>query len=178
MFDVTKIRKLRKERNLSLQELSKKSGVSLAMISQIERGKADPTITTLYKLCKGLDITIGSLVMDEPEPQRIVRRDHRKTIFLPNSKAKYQLLTSSLRTNLEMIMVELEPNEQDRQLISHTGEECGFVLKGELTVVLDDEEFVLNEGDSITFNSSIPHRFINQGNETCISIWAMTPPSF
>ncbi|MBO8156993.1 MAG: helix-turn-helix transcriptional regulator [Bacillaceae bacterium] len=177
-FDIRKIRELRKVKNLSLQELSKRSGVSAGMISQIERGNADPTITTLYKLCKGLDITIGELLLNDVHSDLVVRKSERKIMTLPDSKATYQLLTSGIRTNLEMIMVELEPNQQDRQLISHKGEECGFVLKGSLTVVLGDEEYHLNEGDSITFNSSIPHRFINNGSGTSISIWAMTPPSF
>lgn len=178
MFDGTIIRKLRKEKNLSLKELSEKSGVSIAMISQIERGNADPTMTTLYKICEGLNTTITSLIVGEQKPERVVRKNSRRTLFLPNSKVKYQLLTSHLKKNLEMILVELEPKQQDRQLISHQGEEVGFILQGQLTIILGDEEYVLEEGDSITFESTIPHRFINHGDEKSVSIWTMTPPSF
>jgi transcriptional regulator with XRE-family HTH domain len=185
MFNGTKLRNLRKEKGMSLQELSACSGVSAGMISQIERGNADPTMTTLYKICKGLNITLAALIDDEKEQddvvqfdRRVVRRDLRKTIILPNSKVKYQLLSSSLKNDIEMLLVELEPNQQDRKLITHHGEECGFVMQGKLLVILGEEEYLLNEGDSISFKSTIPHRFINPGNEKSISIWAMTPPSF
>lgn len=178
MFEGAKIRQLRKSKKLSLTELAQKSGVSAATISQIERDNVDPTMTTLYKICTALDVTLASLIMENETSERVVRKNNRRTMFLPNSKVKYQLLTPGIKDNLEMILIELEPQQQDRKAITHTGEECGFVLQGELVVVLDDEEYVLEAGDSIYFDSSLPHRFINRGKETCISIWAMTPPTF
>jgi transcriptional regulator with XRE-family HTH domain len=178
MFDGTKIKRIRQKQNLSLKQLSESSGVSVGMISQIERMKTDPTMTTLYKLCKGLNITIASLFTDTEESQRVVRSDNRKTIMLSNSKVKYQLLTPNSKGELEMLLVELEPGQEDRQGITHTGEECGFVIKGQITVVLGEEEYILNEGDSIHFSSTIPHRFINHTEESSVSVWAMTPPSF
>lgn len=178
MVDRSKLRKLRKEKKLSLQELSNKSNVSVGMISQIERGNTDPTITTLYKLCKGLEIPITSLFEGDEEPQRVVRKNNRKTMFLPNSKVKYQLLTPNLRNSLEVLHVEIEPGQEDRELIFHQGEECGYVIQGQLTVVLGEEEYLLEEGDSIHFSSTTPHRFINRGDKVSISIWSMTPPGF
>lgn len=178
MFDGSKLKEIRVAKGLSLQQVSQGSGVSVGMISQIERRKADPTMTTLYKLCKGLNITIASLFTETEESQHIVKKENRKTIMLANSKVKYQLLTPNQKGELEMLLVELAPGQEDRQGITHYGEECGFVISGQLTVVLGDEEFMLNEGDSIHFNSSIPHRFINRTEEPALSVWAMTPPSF
>lgn len=163
---------------MSLEVLAQKSGVSAATISQIERNNVDPTLTTLFKICKALDVTLASLIADVETPERVIRKNNRKTMLLPNSKVKYQLLTPGFRNQLEMLLIELEPQQQDRQMITHTGEECGYVLQGQLVVVLDDEEYVLDAGDSIYFDSSIPHRFVNRGNEKCVSIWAMTPPTF
>ncbi|MEI3614212.1 cupin domain-containing protein [Pseudogracilibacillus sp. SO30301A] len=178
MLDGNKFRVIRKKHGLSLQQLSDKSGVSVSMISQIERNNVDPTMTTLYKLCQGLDITIASLFTSSDVEDRVVKKDERKTIVLPNSKLKYQLLTPNTKGDLEMLLIELEPGQEDRQMINHHGEECGFVLKGKLTVILDEKEYLLHEGDSIYFNSDIPHRFINQHDEKSVSIWAMTPASF
>lgn len=178
MFEGTRLRQLRKGKKLSLQELAKKSGVSAATISQIERDNVDPTMTTLYKICTALNVTLASLITDNETSERVVRKNNRKTMFLPNSKVKYQLLTPGIKDDLEMILIELEPGQQDRQVITHTGEECGYVLEGQLVVVLDDEEYELEAGDSIYFDSSLPHRFINRGEEKCISVWAMTPPTF
>ncbi|WP_164667338.1 helix-turn-helix domain-containing protein [Virgibacillus doumboii] len=178
MFDGSIIKKLRKQKNLSLNELAIKSEVSMATISQIERGNTDPTITTVYKLCKGLDTTIATLIAGDDEPDGVVRKDNRKTITLPESKVTYQLLSSPLKQNLEMVLVELNPHQKDRKLVTHKGEECGLVLQGKLVVMLGNEEILLEEGDSITFNSMTPHRYINPTGEKSISVWAMTPPDF
>ena len=71
-----------------------------------------------------------------------------------------------------------EGEESSGDLVVHEGEECGLVIKGRLLVKTAENEYILEEGDSIYFNSTIPHRYINIGNDTCESVWAMTPPSF
>lgn len=177
MLDGAKLREIRLQSELSMQQLSDKSGVSVAMISQIERNKTDPTMTILYKICHGLEITIASL-FSTTEEEVVVKKTERKSIVLPNSKLKYQLLTPSVKGDLEMLLIELNPGQEDRQMIHHHGEECGFVLQGKLTVILDKKEYYLDKGDSIYFRSDIPHRFINEHDEKSISIWAMTPASF
>ncbi|MEC5423102.1 XRE family transcriptional regulator [Virgibacillus sp. C22-A2] len=174
MFDETKIKSLRGEQNLSLKQLSEKSGVSVSMISQIERKKTDPTLTTLYKICKGLDVSISSLLQNDDHTTHIIRADKRKTLTFPQSHSKYELLTPITDGTIEMIIIHLEPGQEEKQLIEHSGEECGHVLKGEMTVLLGDTKHILNEGDTIRFKSTVPHRFFNHTEETTISIWAMT----
>lgn len=174
MFDGTKIRDLRTAQNLSLKALAEKSGVSVSMISQIERRTTDPTLTTLYKLCKGLDVSISSLLENDEQSTHIIRKEERKTLTFPLSHSKYQLLTPITEGTIEMIMIHLEPGKENQQLIEHSGEECGLILKGQMTVVLGNNEYILNEGDSIRFKSTIPHRFFNHSNETTVSVWAMT----
>lgn len=174
MFDGTKIRDLRLTQNLSLKELAERSGVSISMISQIERRNTDPTLTTLYKLCKGLDVSISSLLENDEQSTYIIRKNERKTLTFPQSHSNYQLLTPITEGTIEMILIHLEPGQDEQQLVEHSGEECGFVLKGKMTVILGDKEYILEEGDSIRFKSTIPHRFFNHSNETSISIWAMT----
>lgn len=174
MFDGQKIKKLRSEQSLSLKDLSDRSGVSISMISQIERRNTDPTLTTLYKLCKGLDVSISTLLGTDEQALQLVRKDERKTISFPQSNSKYQLLTPINEGTIEMIMIHLEPGQEDQQLVEHSGEECGYVLQGEMTIVLGDDEHILYEGDSIRFKSTTPHRFFNHSTETTISVWAMT----
>lgn len=174
MFDGAKIKNLRLAQNLSLKELADKSGVSVSMISQIERRNTDPTLTTLYKLCKGLNVSISSLLENDEQSTHIIRKDDRKTLIFPQSHSKYQLLTPITEGTIEMIMIHLEPGQEDQQLVEHSGEECGLILKGNMTVILGDNKYILYEGDSIRFKSTTPHRFYNHSTETCISIWAMT----
>ena len=76
-------------------------------------------------------------------------------------------------------MIKIEPGAQNpAEQICHEGEECGYMLQGSMTIRWGSREFTLQEGDSIYLDSSIPHRFINSGDVTAISIWTMTPPSF
>ncbi len=78
-----------------------------------------------------------------------------------------------------MLMIEINPNEKiEAELISHEGEECGVVIKGTLRVISGDKIYDLNEGDSIYLDSTIPHKYINMGEELSVSVWAMVPPSF
>lgn len=174
MFDGQKIKRLRAERALSLKELSEKSGVSVSMISQIERRNTDPTLTTLYKLCTGLNISIAALLgTDEPSTQ-IIRQDERKSFHFPFSHSKYELLTPTNKGEIEMIMIYLEPGQEDQQLVEHSGEECGLVLEGEMTIHLNEESYILRAGDSIRFKSTLPHRFYNHSESRTVSVWAMT----
>lgn len=174
MFDGLKIKTLRTEQQLSLKELAAKSGVSISMISQIERGNTDPTLTTLYKLCKGLDVSISTLLGADEQTTQIVRKEERKTVDFPQSNSKYHLLTPINEGSIEMILIQMEPGQQDQQLVEHAGEECGFILTGEMTIVLGEEEYILREGDSIRFKSATPHRFVNHTDRVATSIWAMT----
>ncbi|MCJ0930007.1 XRE family transcriptional regulator [Virgibacillus halodenitrificans] len=174
MFDEKKIKNLRVAQNLSLKQLSEKSGVSVSMISQIERNKTDPTLTTLYKICKGLGVSISSFLEKDDQSAHIIRKNQRKTLLFPQSHTKYELLTPVTDGNIEMIKIHLEPGQDDKQLVVHEGEECGHVLRGEMTVILRDEEYILQEGDTIRFNSNTPHRFLNHTEETAVSVWAMT----
>lgn len=174
MFEEKKIKNLRIAQNLSLKQLSERSGVSVSMISQIERKKTDPTLTTLYKICNGLGVSISSFLESDDQSTHIIRKNKRKTLTFPQSHSKYELLTPITDGNIEMIRIYLEPGQDDQRLVKHTGEECGHVLKGEMTIVLGDKQHILHEGDTIRFNSNVPHRFLNHTDETAISIWAMT----
>lgn len=177
----SKIKKIRLKKNMSIAELAEKSDLSPGLISQIERNTVNPSIASLWKLTNGLDISIGSLFEEEKtyEPNPVVRKNNRKKMFISNSNAVYELLSPDLNRKIEFLYITIQPNSNNnKDLVSHEGEECGIVLKGKLMVKTDKEDYILEEGDSIYFNSTIPHRYINIGDEECISIWAMTPPSF
>lgn len=174
MFDGEKIRAIRQNQGLSLKELAERSGVSLSMISQIERGNADPTLTTLYKICKGLEVPISTIVVDEPQETQIVRAEERRIIDFPDSGSRYEFLTPSYHGGIEMVEIHLKPGQQNHHQVQHSGEECGLVVSGTLTLQLGNAEHHLSPGDSIRYRSDIPHKLVNQGPEPCVSVWAMT----
>lgn len=179
-FDYPKLREIRQQRGLTIQELAEACNVSTSLISQVERGKVVPTLTTFWRMCEGLNIPMHHFFEKEQDESMVVRNGQRKLIQFPGSHVQYQLLSPSLQGQIEFLLVELVPGKahDPEGMVTHRGEECGYVLEGELVVRLGAQEIHLQQGDSICFPSSTPHRFVNPGQVVSRSIWAMTPPSF
>lgn len=176
-----KIKELRKKQHLNIADLAKKAELSSGIISQIERNLVSPSIVTLWKISQSLGVSIGYFFDDETrlETSPVVKKNSRKTISASNNNALYELLSHDLNRKIEFLYITIKVGDHShRDLVTHEGEECGIVIKGKLLVKMENEEYFLEEGDSIYFNSTIPHRYINIGDEICESIWAMTPPSF
>ncbi|TMV45448.1 cupin domain-containing protein [Paenibacillus mesophilus] len=180
-FNGQKLRTIRKQRGLTMQQLAEQANVSTGQISQIERGQVIPTLVLFWKLCKVLDVPLHVFFEDDngqDDEHVVVRKDQRKQIHFPNSNVVYHSLTPHSKGELDFLLIEIQPGEahEREQQVSHGGEECGFVQQGQLTVLYGDKRYVLEAGDSISFQSTVPHRFMNEGTETSISIWAMTQP--
>jgi quercetin dioxygenase-like cupin family protein len=109
----------------------------------------------------------------------VVRRHERKGLHVPRSKVVYELLTPDLNRKVEFIWIEYEPGSVTHpEPMSHPGEENAICLEGSVVVIIEGQEFVLNEGDSISFESGRPHQVENRSNERAILISAITPPAF
>lgn len=176
-----KIRDLRTKSGMKIKDLATKADVSSSLISQIERNKVAPSVTVMYRIAKALSVSVGFFFDEDVavKTNPVVRRNERKTLRIDGSSAVYELLSPDTNQDIEFLYIALKAGEiSNAELISHEGEECGFVLKGHMLVKLGQDEYYLGEGDAISFKSTIPHRYINIGDRECISIWAMTPPSF
>lgn len=171
----------RKSRGLSITELSEQSGVSTGLISQIERDLVVPSVVNLYRIAQALDSDINYFLEDsQADPVQITRHGEHKQMITDQGNGIYKLFTSSRKGHiLDLVQVTLRGGEDySREMVSHKGEECGFVLKGVLTLLVEDQEYRLHEGDSVYFRSNVPHKYTNRDNEDCVSVWAMTPTFF
>ena len=174
-----KIRLLRQKQKISIDQLSEMTSLSKGLISQIERDLTGPSVASLWKISKALNVTMNYFFDEYEDINQIVRKDERKKILMSKSDRVYELLSPNLKKQIEMLWIEILPNESSTEdLISHEGEECGVVIKGTLRVLSGDKIYDLNEGDSIYLDSTIPHRYMNVGHELSVSVWAMVPPSF
>lgn len=176
-----KIKELRKKQKMSIAELASKADLSSGLISQIERNLVTPSITSLWKIAQSLQVSIGYFFDEDVKyiANPVVRRNERKRIIVSNNNAIYELLSQDLNRKIEFLYITIKPGDcSSKDFVTHEGEECGIVIKGRLMVKMIDREYILEEGDSIYFDSTIPHRYVNIGDEVCESIWAMTPPSF
>lgn len=173
-----RLRTLRKQKGLSILQLSKLSEVSTGMISQIERDLVVPTVVSIWRIAKALDTNINYFFDgNEAEEEFIIRRGEHREILTNRGNSSYKVLTPSRNEGmLEVILITLKGGQEyDQQCVHHDGEECGYVLSGVLTVQLNGAQWELYPGDSIYFKSSLPHRYMNFGEEDCVSIWSMTP---
>ena len=162
-----KIKMVREEQGVSLQQLADKSGFSSALLSQIENHMVSPPLGTLIKIARALDVEIGSFFQEMHDvPFTIVRKDERRAMSRVASKqgVKYGYTYESLAfdkkgRHMEPFLVTLEPEtKKDRHAYNHEGEEFIFVLQGRMKVDLGEHTDILEPGDSIYFDSSVPHR--------------------
>lgn len=184
-----KIRSLRRAANMTLQDLASVVGVSQSLISQVERGRASPSITSLRRIAAALDVPVAALFLDgaprsNGETDRagrrlVVRRDERKSLRVPPSRVAYELLTPDLSRQIEFIWIEYEAGSVTHpEPMSHPGEENAICIEGSVVVTIDGEDFTLNEGDSISFDSGRPHHVVNRAEDRAVLISAITPPTF
>lgn len=168
-----KIRKLRKEGRLTLQDLSDFSGLSKPLLSQIENNQVIPPIATLLKIAKGLKVGIHFFFEEEEDRQKFVLL---RSIDLKSSRRRsgndspqnylYHSLAPGMRQkSMEPFLVEFEIGEwNDSLLYRHDGEEFIYLLEGELEFHYGQEIMILKSGDSVYYNSSEEHGYISLGS--------------
>lgn len=175
------LRSLRKLRSFTLETLSERSGVSIGLISQIERGRGNPSFNTLVQMAHALDVPIGRLFHTADDTSPLVRADERRSLDVhgPSGDAIHELMSPDLNGSLEAVWVEAPPGYDTSETpFTHPGEEFGLVLEGRHEVYLDGTCYPLGPGDSITYPSTTPHWYRNPGPETVKAIWVITPPTF
>lgn len=180
-----RIRSLRKLKGLTLGQLSQRTGLSQGYLSQIERGISQPSIGSLVSIAQALGVTMQWLFSDPPgkagkadsrSPEKLVKKDQRISIEYEDGIVD-QLLTPRSNNNLEVIYSVYPPGTKSEPY-SHKGHEAVTVLQGRLVLIVSGEEFVLEEGDCLSFKSTERHSHRNASDGDTIAIWFITPASF
>ena len=162
-----RIKELRERKGLSLKEVADLTGFSTALLSQMENHLVSPSLGTIVKLARALSVKVGDFLGEtEGEPFTIVRKDERKMVsrFASKEGVKYGYSYESLGfdkkdRHMEPFIVKLEPATVKAAKTSvHEGEEFIFVLVGEMEVILGNHTDILYPGDSIYYDSTIPHK--------------------
>ena len=210
MMDATarqRIRSARTSAGLSLRELARRLGVSASLLSQIENGKSDPSVSTLYALVGELGLSLDALLesrqtsSQQPatEPQAVggavaggaaaassqvalpdpasgsapvVRPGERRTLHM-DSGVVWERLTRGPSDVLDALLVTYQPggSSSSGSLMTHSGHEFAYLITGELTLQLAFETHVIRAGDSLEFEASTPHLYVNGGLEPAVGIW-------
>lgn len=165
----------------TIEELAQRAHVSSGRISQIERGLANPSFETLWRLATALEVPLGSLFAGTgSEQELVVRPQERKRLEFPRDGLVYEMLTPNLQGSLEIFVLEVPPGYDggQRPPIMHRGEKFSHVQTGHIVYHISARTLRLEAGDSITFDPSEPHFIRNPTKEKAVVLVVVTPPSF
>jgi len=179
-----KLKHARRLKGLRLKELAEAVNCSESFLSKVENDKVRPSLQMLHAIVSHLGTSIGDLFSASGnEKSRIMRLRDRPTIATnPSRKSPgvtiENLVPSSTLDLLYGSIHAVEPGGSSAGMITHQGEELGYVLQGELELTIEDCTYHLYEGDSFFFQSPLPHGYHNPGEITAKIIWVNTPPTF
>jgi transcriptional regulator with XRE-family HTH domain len=187
-----RIREVRLAHGMSLRTLADRLGVSPSLISQVETGRAMPSVSTLYAIASELGISLDELLFidakrmaAEPATARssqlditlpaepVQRVSTRKTIRLASGVTWERLTTASI-PDVDFFYVTYEvggASSPENEYQRHAGHEWGYVVSGRLGVRIGFDDYVLGPGDAIAFDSTTPHRLVNVGDEPVHGVW-------
>ncbi len=196
-----RIRQARMERGMSLRALAREVGVSASLVSQIETGKSQPSVSTLYAITTALGISVEALfdageaaalppvtaaapdtvlhalAAFAADPGRrigpVVTPDEREVLEL-DSGVVWERLGHVPGTDVDFLRVTYRPGGSSSSsggLMRHAGTEYGCLTSGELVLTLGFDEYTLRPGDAVCFESTTPHRYRNDGEEPAVGVW-------
>ena len=172
----TRLRQLRGKRKLCLAEVATAVGISVGFLSALERSQMSASVGTLRKLARFYKTNILDFFNPTEFNTRLVSPKGRK-VLEAGPGVRMELLAWG-NTVMEPHLFRIAPSSGSGESYAHEGEEFLFVLRGELHISLENEEYRLKSGDSFYFESATPHRWRNPGrSETCV-LWVNTPPTF
>jgi transcriptional regulator with XRE-family HTH domain len=195
-----RLRAARSQRGLSLRALAERLGVSPSLISQVERGRARPSVNTLYAMARELEVSLDELLFIDTRPpaaddtavgapgghpparidaaprppRRPVQRAHNRKSIRLASGVVWERLTSESIPSVDFLYVTYEvggASSPEHEFQRHGGQEWGYVLEGTLGVTVGFDDYILKPGDAIAIDSTTPHRLYNLGKVPVQAIW-------
>lgn len=163
------LNKYRKSKGLSLEKVADMTGVSKGMIGQIERGETNPSISTLWKIANGLHISSTSLFEEDPAELILIQKNDVSPISENNDKYNvFPTFTFDQNKKFEVLIVDLVSGCTHESEPHENGvEEYIYVCKGEFTLILENDTYILKEGDSIKFLADKFHTYKNDTSSLC-----------
>ena len=172
-----KLKAVRLEKKMTLDDVAKKSSLTKSFISQIELNKTSPSITSLMKVASALGIRITDLFREDDQKRNVlIKKEKRDSYYNKRTRLTLELLFNRFPDQrMGPIYFHLNPGGKS-DIITNIGQEFAYVSKGRVKLILDQKEYIAEEGDSLYFDSSIPHSWENPWSETVEGIWVCSPP--
>lgn len=175
------INRIRKEKKMTLFELSKKSGVALATLSRIENGKMTGTLESHMNICRALEIDLLELYKDLSVSKKTIEvqtKETRRDIFVHDKKSSFLMLVSNiLKKKMMPTLIKISSGGKTHKEETKAGvEKFIYVLAGKIEVSIGEKKYNLSKDDTLYFESSIHHHFKNIGKGEVRLICVTSPP--
>lgn len=157
-----KIKTLRKQQNMTLKDLSEKSGFSVSFLSQVENGTSSLAIMSLKKIADALSVPMIYFFQEHEEHNYLVKLKDQHGFKMENSTSEFIRLSGDFpNRTMETIMVIIEPETVHGNAMTHLGEDFIYVISGAVIVTLGGEDYLVEAGDTMHYPSNIPHQWRN-----------------
>ncbi len=179
-----KVKSIRERQNMSIEELAEKSDVKLEVLKAMENGEIIPSLTPLTKMAKALGVRLGTFLDDTPQlgpvvvrggkPDNVLYFSGREDVTNSTNLEFHSLGAGKIDRNIDPFIIDIT-YEKDYKLSSHEGEEFIYVLEGEIEVEYGKDKFTVAAGDSIFYDSVVPHHLHSTGDNAKILAVLYTP---
>jgi len=157
---------------MTLAELGEKANLSTSYLSQIERDKTSPSLSTLETIAKSLNIGLRTLFETDDEAAFVLRGSNGTyTPTQLDAIVRQPLMPQIGNPEIEVYRITFHPRSATEQIEQFAGEEIIYVLNGELIISISDEQFILTTGDSIHYDALLFHSWKNESSDFCTIIW-------
>jgi transcriptional regulator with XRE-family HTH domain len=172
-----KLRSLRRDRGMSLQQVADATGISSSFLSLVENGKNDLTVARLIRLVAYYGIAVSDLLPEEKdEPAEILRGEHQRHIPSRSENMDLYLLTSEGNRAMTPVLATYEVDGGMNEYISYESDQWDYVLEGSIELIFEDAEpIVLHQGDSAYYPAKRPHKYRNAGNLLARALHVRSP---
>ena len=169
-----KIKDIRNRQNMSIEELSQRSGVKQEILEAMEAGDVIPSLTPLTKMARALGVRLGTFLDDTPELGPVITRggktenslffSGREDVTNSTNLEFHSLGAGKIDRNIDPFLIDIKFESGDKELSSHEGEEFIYVLEGEIELIYGKDTFQVSVGDTIFYDSAVPHHLHATGN--------------
>lgn len=172
-----KLKELRLQNDLTLDDLASRSELTKGFLSQVERNLTTPSIATLEDILEALGSSLSEFFHEEPERQVVFSTQD----FFVDEKEEYTIewiVPNAQKNEMEPILLTLHPRQTSHEMQAHHGEEFGYVLKGNVTLVCGNKKYKLKAQETFYLEGKKSHYLYNHGSSDAKILWITTPPMF
>lgn len=172
-----RIKQLRIQNALTLEELASRSELTKGFLSQLERNLTSPSVSTLEDILEALGTDLASFFKESKQNKMVFHKDD----FFVDEHDEYcihWIVPNAQKNEMEPILLEIHPGGKSKVFDPHDGEEFGYVIEGRISLVYADKEYAVKKGETFYINGKSKHYLVNKGKSESKVLWITTPPLF